>query len=360
MNRMSDMESNKSKLSSQINAFRSSTKKHTTDERLAPPKKSFFERCLPSQTKGSFRLVIERCRVLLKKPGVHSIIALNSAGFHYTGDADTTRCDACNLEVSGWTLDMKPFEIHSKRSPDCPFVRSILSNGIISRSTTESQKKETTEEVCQSNPLIEVNALKVIRKQTFSHWSFQLSPSSAQMIAAGFFACNVGDRVICLYCNIICQGWIPNTDDPFEVHKTLSPMCPYVIATLKCGQTLPLTNNATFQWDRGAFHKEYIRPKMRRISFVTWPSEYLPLADELVRAGFFYTGNTTVVTCFYCNGSLPNWTVTDNPSTKHAYWFPYCAYAKYLCGDELYRRIQDLKRSQYGNFELPIPVKIKS
>ena len=93
-------------------------------------------------------------------------------------------------------------------------------------------KIDTTNVNNQSNTLIEVDTLKQIRKRTFSHWPHRTSPSSSQMIEAGFFNCNVGDRVICIYCNIICQQWTPNTDDPCEVHKTLSPKCPYVNAIL--------------------------------------------------------------------------------------------------------------------------------
>ncbi|CAF4362209.1 unnamed protein product, partial [Adineta steineri] len=65
-----------------------------------------------------------------------------------------------------------------------------------------------------------------------------------------------------------------------------------------------------------------------------------------VRAGFFYTGTKTIVTCFYCNGSLQNWGPNDNPMIEHARWFPHCAYAKQLCGDDLYRKIQESKRAQ--------------
>ena len=52
------------------------------------------------------------------------------------------------------------------------------------------------------------------------------------MIAAGFFCCNVEDRVICIYCNLICQQWSGETDDPCEVHRTLSAHCPYVQSKL--------------------------------------------------------------------------------------------------------------------------------
>jgi hypothetical protein len=86
----------------------------------------------------------------------------------------------------------------------------------------------------------------------------------------------------------------------------------------------------------------------RYTSFATWPTENLPSVDDLVRAGFFYTGSKTIVTCFYCNGSLQNWGASDNPTVEHARWFPHCAYAKQLCGDKEYQRIQESNQRRKG------------
>ncbi|CAF3410412.1 unnamed protein product [Rotaria sp. Silwood1] len=305
-----------------------------------------------------------------------------SAGFYYINNGDTVRCDACGLEVSGWTLDMKPFTIHAQRSPTCDFVRSVLPDQIMSVSSTmnllsttsastddekpsKRQKIEATQQISEPCRLVEIDTLKQIRKRTFSHWPHRTSPSSAQMIEAGFFGCNVGDRVICLYCNCIFQQWTPHTDDPCEVHKTLSPKRPYVIAMLKrqpTGSILiinefsnnshSLTSNNTdaFRCNEivytAACHTNYIEIPRRHASFDTWPKENLPSVDDLVRAGFFYTGTKTIVTCFYCNGSLQNWGANDNPTIEHARWFPHCAYAKQLCGPELHRKIQESKRIQ--------------
>ncbi|CAF1218955.1 unnamed protein product [Rotaria sordida] len=90
----------------------------------------------------------------------------------------------------------------------------------------------------------------------------------------------------------------------------------------------------------------YIEIPKRHASFVTWSNENLPSIDDLVKAGFFYTGTKTIVTCFYCNGSLQNWSSNDNPMIEHVRWFPHCAYAKQLCDSELYRKIQESKQIQ--------------
>ena len=222
--------------------------------------------------------------------------------------------------------------------------------------------------------MIMLDLLQEIRRRSFSHWSHHTMPSSAQMIEAGFFNCNVGDRVICIYCNLICQQWTPYSDDPCEVHRTHSPNCSFVKAklirpltsTLFIGNAIPTqttsSNNSSTAASleplpsneivpTAACNPSYVELPKRQASFATWTHDNLPSIDDLVRAGFFYTGVKSIVTCFYCNGSLQNWGPNDNPLIEHARWFPHCAYAKQLCGDQLHRKIQESKRAQEGMFE---------
>ncbi|CAF2994511.1 unnamed protein product [Rotaria sp. Silwood2] len=340
---------------------------------------------------------IQTCKAMLQKQGVHSTISMASAGFKYIGKQDTVRCDICQLEVSGWTLDMKPFTIHAQRSPKCTFVRSILfdarapkpamvdlleMNSTLTndKKSSKCQKIEATQENCQPHRLIEIDRLKQIRKRTFSHWPHRASPSSQQMIKAGFFSCNVGDRVICLHCNIICHEWTSNTDDPYEVHKTLSPQCPYVIAMLNSqtkssnhilnqeliqDNSIGMANNNIYQSNEvlypGVCHTNYIEISRRRDSFEEWPNNNSPSVDDLVNAGFFYTGNKAIVTCFYCNGSLEDLRANDNPFTEHTRLFSHCAFAKELCGAELYREIQQVEgRRDNDNDEVTFSSHIRS
>ncbi|CAF1172795.1 unnamed protein product [Adineta steineri] len=340
---------------------------------------------------------------LIIKPGIYTHNNLNSAGFQYTGNGDTARCKDCGLEVSNWKTTMHPYTIHSQQKPECPFIlslkQSLITNKASSSSTTTTirsisiktepenpskrQKIEPTNSDILSNTLVETNLLKQVRRRTFSHWPHRTIPSTAQMIESGFFNCNVGDRVICIYCNLICQQWTPHTDDPCEVHKTLSPNCIYVTAKLirpAASSIIIVNENSTSTTSSmnsstatgldplrsneivftAACNPAYTEIPKRHASFGLWPAENLPSVDDLVRAGFFYTGTKTIVTCFYCNGSLQNWGPNDNPMIEHARWFPHCAYATQLCGDDLYRKIQESKRAQQecasttDNGQLPI------
>ncbi|CAF3541402.1 unnamed protein product [Rotaria socialis] len=326
----------------------------------------------------------------IKKFKVHTISDMSAAGFQYTGDRDTAYCKDCGLEVFNLTSDMNPFTIHSQRRPDCPFVCSIVASSSANIPAPSSPPKTTirnptttselenpskrqkielmgSESICTT--LHETDLIQQVRRRSFSHWPHRTIPSSAQMIEAGFFNCNVGDRVICIYCNLICQQWTPHTDDPCDVHKTLSPLCIYVKSKLmrpvassiiivnenSTVNTSDICSGTTSNLSRlrsndivftASCNPTYSEIPKRHESYATWPSDDLPPVDGFVRAGFFYTGTKTIVTCFYCNGSLQNWGPNDNPMIEHARWFPHCAYARQLCGGELYRKIQESKRAQ--------------
>ncbi|CAF4833655.1 unnamed protein product, partial [Rotaria sp. Silwood2] len=304
------------------------------------------------------RRVVDVCKQL-KKQGVHSSILINAAGFTSTGIDNTAHCLTCGLTVTEWTAHMNPFTVHVQQSPNCSFVQSIVSKNQMKFSSsdgsiTENQNFEllhNQEKLSKHKKidqkidhcLTEVEIMKEVRCRTFSHWPHQKVLSRTQMISAGFFYCNVSDRVICLYCNLICQQWTPHTDDPDNIHQTLSSLCPYVLFILKTRQTSTASilndnsNNRALTSNvlrfneiaqASAFHRAYVEISKRLSSFNSWPQEDLPSVDDLVRAGFFYTGSKTIVTCFYCNGSLQNWGPKDNPLIEHVRWFPLCAYAK--------------------------------
>jgi hypothetical protein len=310
-----------------------------------------------SKLSDSARSGLKICQELKGKPGVHSIPHMFAAGFKYTGDQDSAICKYCGFKASDWKTEKKPFAVHSEQNPKCPFIRSVKFLALPRISTTTGLPSTSIASV-------ETDALQRVRRRTFSHWPHRISPSSAQMIEAGFFNCNVGDRVICIHCNLICQQWTPHTDDPCEVHKKLSPNCPYVTEKLSRSPTSSIlstnenpakmtSNNhpptsTNLQLLSAACNPTYAEVSQRRKSFATWPNENLPSVDDLAEAGFFYAGTKNIVTCFHCNGSLRNWGPNDNPKIEHARWFPHCAYAKQLCGDELHRKIQEAKRAQQG------------
>ncbi|CAF4451466.1 unnamed protein product [Rotaria sp. Silwood2] len=116
------------------------------------------------------------------------------------------------------------------------------------------------------------------------------------------------------------------------------------------GHTLTSNNTDPLRFNEivytAACHTNYIEIPRRHASFATLPNENLPSVEDLVKAGFFYTGTKTIVTCFYCNGSLQSLRPNVDPLIEHVRWFPHCAYAKQLCGDQLHHEIQESHRGQ--------------
>lgn len=310
----------------------------------------------------------------IKSNGIHSSPKMIAAGFRYTGEDDTVICDTCKLEVSNWTETMEPLAVHTESSPRCPVVLRLSPSSCSEWNNEENPAKkqktsENTSEPRCTYKFTETKTLEEIRCRTFAHWPRRTRPSSEQMIDAGFFSCNVGDRVICLYCNLICQQWISNQDDPSEVHQTISPHCPYVFgkllntersATLILNENSTVTTNALDQqrFDQIVYtrpcHVHYSDLTKRLQSFVSWPEQGNPPVDDLVRAGFFYSGTGSAVTCFYCNGSLQNWGSNDNPVVEHVRWFGQCPYARQLCGDDVHRQIQEANRRRRGKSTSPL------
>jgi hypothetical protein len=50
----------------------------------------------------------------------------------------------------------------------------------------------------------------------------------------------------------------------------------------------------------------------------------------------FVTEWTSQSMCFHFNGCLVEWLPQDKPFEKHGYWFPDCAYVKYMKGPSFY------------------------
>lgn len=279
-------------------------------------------------------------------------------------------CDSCLFIIDYSNKSTKICESHAETNPRCKLVQTLQLSSLEAISNSgnlpnwEIHPYKSNKDIIINSKWIfrgsvEQTDIAKARERNFSNASHFEASLKTKFIEAGFFNCNIGDRVICLYCNLICQNWILNIDDPCAVHKTLSPNCEYVKAKLIDPETSSgiAADVSAMESNLGAsslndivpsiyFNEHYTEENQRRQSFIKWPQGHLPSVDDLVRAGFFYTGSETIVTCFYCNGSLENLNTKKNiiPLVEHARQYPACAYAKKLCGNVLYRKILASKR----------------
>ncbi|XP_078322302.1 baculoviral IAP repeat-containing protein 8-like [Crassostrea virginica] len=96
-------------------------------------------------------------------------------------------------------------------------------------------------------------------------------------------------------------------------------------------------------------HHQYAIKEVRRGTFKNWPSHITQKPDELAEAGFFYTGKSDVVVCFYCGQGLHEWDVEDEPWGEHARWSPDCPFLLNIKGPEFVRleQMKDTDPVQY-------------
>jgi hypothetical protein len=219
-----------------------------------------------------------------------------------------------------------------------------------------------------SNTSVEADLFQLARRHTFSDWPHRATPSIEDMIKAGFFACNVGDRVMCIYCNIVCHQWTPHVDEPCEAHKVISPHCPYVREKLLSGEQPRIVNenqNSTGSLannhlsTRNGIHSlqfsNLLRPPVQNrgnsnTSRSSTVSSEISIAEKIIEE-FFYSRIKHDETCSDCKKSLQNMGPCDNQMVDFARWFVHCVHTKRFSADQVYYQIQQSKQAQQSMFE---------
>lgn len=80
-------------------------------------------------------------------------------------------------------------------------------------------------------------------------------------------------------------------------------------------------------------YPRYATQIARLRSFDTWPQDLNQKPQEMADAGFFYTGDSDRVICYFCDGRLKDWGIEDHPWSEHARWFPSCPYVLLVKGE---------------------------
>ena len=63
-------------------------------------------------------------------------------------------------------------------------------------------------------------------------------------------------------------------------------------------------------------------------SFAKWPKQMEQKPSDLVKSGFFYTGQGDLVTCFMCGLTLKEWETGDVVDLEHKKWAPGCKFLR--------------------------------
>ncbi|CAM5095569.1 unnamed protein product [Natator depressus] len=196
------------------------------------------------------------------------------------------------------------------------------------------------------------------RLRTFRQWPESSPVSATDLAKAGFFFLGPGDRVQCFCCGGILRSWEAE-DQPMREHQKFFPTCKFIcgedvgnqrmlpfleILDYVDGQILSLLQRMDVEETALPSQPEYPEMEteaMRLATFQSWPPYTELYPEQLARAGFFYTGQGDTVRCFYCDGSLRNWELGDDPWREHAKWFPRCEFLLQSRGRDFVSSIQD-------------------
>jgi len=97
---------------------------------------------------------------------------------------------------------------------------------------------------------------------------------------------------------------------------------------------------------RSIFKPEMVTIDARIKSFENWKSNSNQSPLLLAESGFFFTGTSDRVYCFYCGIGLHEWLSEDNPWMEHAISSPTCPFLLLNKGKTTPRVMEDCKNER--------------
>ena len=212
---------------------------------------------------------------------------LAEAGFVYMGTDDAVQCHECEGLLRNWEPGDRCWDEHARHYPACLYVQTCFPD-VIRRVQGVLENRRST---FRSSPLAGVDG--------------------DRLAAAGFFYVGPRSQVACHRCLVTVDD-LRAEDNPWDFHNHLSPGCPYTLAN-------------------SASTRERMADVTHRIcSFTNWPQKVH--VNDLVLAGFYYTGRADRVSCHVCGLVLEKWEPGDRPIEEHRRNSPRCALLRSLSG----------------------------
>lgn len=88
-----------------------------------------------------------------------------------------------------------------------------------------------------NDPVDESMKYEMLRFRSFEQYKTENKPFRIRFAQAGFYYSGKGDEVICYCCKHSKGNWSAN-DDPYQIHKTMCPSCPFL--TNNTGVNIPV------------------------------------------------------------------------------------------------------------------------
>ncbi|CAC5385849.1 unnamed protein product [Mytilus coruscus] len=318
-------------------------------------------------------------------PGVYAT-KLAGAGFFYLGKGDEVVCFKCKITHKNWNRHDYPKEIHRQISPLCDFIKQTkfmeysqnITEGSVGNGTyyspnegtactnvlcdkTKQPNKSTIAQQCLNmhtngteTPGIEntntMNQHSNNLKYDVSHTHIQTSScginqslmnnintditrTEAYQIVNRYSTNNTDSLIRISQTNLStmnCRTSAPNS-------HTLSPTTSNESTIASKASLEPMTMGICIDNPK---YPKYATRIARLDSFKHWQTYLTQSPDEMVSAGFFFTGTGDHCRCFFCGGGLRNWEPGDQPWIEHARWYQNCAFVRNCKGERFIRDVQ--------------------
>lgn len=149
------------------------------------------------------------------------------------------------------------------------------------------------------NFLFETKSIRESRLRSYSNWQPNV-PLQIDMVKAGWFLIKTEQNKIIAICPY-CKSWhSPQNphENPQEMHQRLAPDCVFHSVVHPDGR-----NTLRFNYNRRRPLRRMAAINDRFVSFDSWPTtSSQPSFERLASEGFYYTGVSTQVRCFCCEG----------------------------------------------------------
>ncbi|OPL21709.1 hypothetical protein AM593_06116, partial [Mytilus galloprovincialis] len=320
-----------------------------------------------------------------------SVIKLAKAGYYYNGNGDEVVCYFCKSKNKHWKSTDDPEEIHKEKAPECPFVIKHLtatskqnhvqtipacdgahsSGGACGNATDAENLSVVSDKHCESVEEQRVNATRAYNENPLTvgrknENTAQVDRNHEHIITVernlastrnseitGNLVNNVSDRqresvssshigtnqTQNIYSRNNTTGLIRIPDTNVVHQRRLTP-------TVKNSARSSASNSAPMNigicLEKPKYPKYAIKTT-RFSSFTNWPTCLSQTPEDLVNAGFFYTGTDDHCRCFFCGGGLRRWEEGDLPWTEHARWYPKCPFVIQCKGEKF---IEDVQKGQ--------------
>ncbi|XP_063447554.1 baculoviral IAP repeat-containing protein 7-B-like [Mytilus trossulus] len=321
-------------------------------------------------------------------PGIYAT-KLARAGFYYLGKGDEVVCFKCKITYKNWKRHDSPTEIHKRISPLCDFIKqnkfmeysqnvteAAVSNGVHyspskrtactntlcdktkqtfkitvpQQSSNEHTNGTETQRIEHTNMIMNQNSNGFNYNNSHTHdVGIQSSPSGINQT----FRNNTNTDITRTETYQNDNSYSTNSTDSL-VRISTTHLSTRTSSSASNNHTLSQTisNDSTLasqaSLEAGAMgicldnpkYPKYATRLSRLDSFKHWPSYMTQSPEDMVSAGFFFTGNEDHCRCFFCGGGLRNWEPGDQPWTEHARWYQNCAFVRNCKGERFILDVQ--------------------